>query len=192
MTTKIKLTQEQADAIEILKENQRKDFKTWFKDNPNSLVTWAEPLAVLTADEYMGALYDGYEVEAKLEVGDWAKATHEKLGTFIGKITKINYTHSGVKIAWASWNTNHGQSAIDFEELEKCTSEEVRKTKEQRLWNHQIRRKVGEIKEGDIGEVNTGKLIFSKSEIEAAYSHGALKGLFPIEKFVDFWGDDHE
>src|SRR5690625_4962432 len=87
---KVKLTNDQAKAIEKLKGG-----KFYINAYPveykvkHSFKGKLEALNSLTTDEFIRALYIGYEVEPEYKVGDWIKS---KLGKGIGKIIDMNDT----------------------------------------------------------------------------------------------------
>lgn len=186
MTAKIKLTQGQADAIELAKRecgvNRAIELHAGMPDG--WMTEKYDPLNDFSQADLARALLIGYEVEPVFKIGDKVFVVRGGITdpNKVYEITNLDETHASLKGVIG---------AIGLNNLRHATLEEVAEYEERRKWS-EISRAVGEIKEGDIGEANAGRLIFSKSEIEAAYSHGALKGLYPIEKFVDFWGDDHE
>src|SRR5699024_4487920 len=123
---KVKLTQEQADAIE-------RGIKIYGKSrimNDHALDGWVgnlNDLNGLTKDEIARALYVGYEVESEFKSGDYVV---NDIGT-IGLIESVNGDH--LKGVWIR----------DFDIPMNCTSnkiarhatpEEVEEVKERRWW----------------------------------------------------------
>lgn len=129
MTEKIMITQKQADAIEKLKEGQRKDFETYFKENPELVVLWAKPLSDLSADEYMSVLYDGYEIKPEYKVGDWIY--HEDSLT----------TSKIIDVGMLSVQTDNGYNFSIFN-IRHATFEEIKMEVDRRKW--------AEIEPGDV------------------------------------------
>lgn len=185
MTEKVKITQEQADAFKKLKEGQREDFEKNFKNDPDSIIYWAIPLVDLSADEFMSALYDGYEVEPSLKVGDWAKSEgHDSGEIFYGKITRIDEGRDGLR-AWAMWNDARSEGFLFVDELEVMTPEEIKREKERRVWA-KIGREVGEFKDGDVALERFGGVFHAVEEMEAAYQMGGLVGFYPDGSYITF------
>lgn len=135
--TKIKLTQEQAEAIERLKESQRKDFQKYYKEGGGRPVSWARPLAELSVVEFMGALYEGYEIEPNIEIGDWiARKDGDKIR---GKIAMQ------VKEIWdARLCVGKGMS-LNARNYRLATAEEA-----EEAWWDSHGREVWELKKGDV------------------------------------------
>ena len=178
MTGKVKITQEQADAIERLKEGQREDFQKFFKDDKDSLVSWAVPLSDLTEDEYMSVLYDGYEIEPEYKTGEWVRYWKNDCVTAIGKITYIDYEKGLVQFD----NTTFTKEIHDVTGY--ATPEEIKTEKERRLWKS-IGREVGEFKETDSGFDYDGILVPGIIALTQVYSRGDLQGFYPAESYID-------
>lgn len=194
MVEKVKITEEQADAIEYLSGEYpthqivRNALDENWCNEPEEHHFNIESLNGMDPETLVFAVHRIYEIEPEpFKVGHWAKATHEKIGTFIGRITKIDYSDEGEKRAWATWNTNHGQSAIEYKFLERCSLEEVSEIKKQRFWNHRGRA-VGEFREGDVGVTINNQL--SLKHTKEFHNRGQLRGFYPVESFVSFEGGD--
>src|SRR5690625_3495325 len=119
---KVKLTNDQAKAIEKLKGG-----KFYINAYPveykvkHSFKGKLEALNSLTTDEFIRALYIGYEVEPEYKVGDWIKS---KLGKGIGKIIDIDDT----------WYWTDFGLAVPKEDdvIRYATDEEIAKEKQRR------------------------------------------------------------
>lgn len=133
---KVKITQVQADAIEIIKRDMKS--ANYFVDNLMIQLNkeWTEPKLVklnkLSIKEYLDALYIGYEVEPNFEVGDWIKDTE---------------TNAVLQIK----NKQHRNNCLDrrIVSLRHATQEEIEQEKERRWWKKNGR-EVQELKQGDI------------------------------------------
>src|SRR5690625_7283709 len=72
MTEKVKVTREQAEAIERIKTEQIKRFEEVKKNKTAYLLTdWEKPLFELDSKHLQDALYIGYEVEPEFNKGDF-------------------------------------------------------------------------------------------------------------------------
>lgn len=195
--SKIIIPQQVADAIEKMKEVYTNFGVVQTMETrgmiPVGMVKAVETLRIWThdeegdgrnADRLLDALVNGYEIEPELEVGDWIlwENEHTSIILEIKELNKYGFHKDRYLI-----NDEYGSGGY----VRHLAPEEIVAEKERLAWA-EIGREVGEIRQGDIGEGNTGRLIFTQREIESAFSRGTLKGLFPIERFVDFWGDDHE
>jgi|SRR5690625_2485227 len=92
MTEKVKLTQEQADAIELASNKKGRTIEFHTKS------VWQNDFAALNelnTDELVRALYIGYEVELEFEVGDWVyviatRQVHQITGRLNNKIIYLD------------------------------------------------------------------------------------------------------
>lgn len=94
----IKLTKNQADAVEKIKIEQRKMIET-IKAHPNlyRVEKWEKPLFELETDDIQRALFDGYEVEPEFKVGDWVYNTRTN------KVAQIDSRYvSGMDELWVN------------------------------------------------------------------------------------------
>jgi len=142
MSEKVRLTKEQAKAVEVFKDNNL-TLKDYAYEN---LSEELDPIQILGIDKMARALYVGYEIEPELDVGDWviSKVTGE-----IGKITRLKsngYVVTDIKL-------------VDYKDdvflvgkpdwFLKKTPEEIAKEKQRRWWEEHSRG-VWELKKGDI------------------------------------------
>lgn len=123
---KVKITQEQANAIERIKD---KDYAI------NVLVAGKRPdnpLCELEVSELAKAFYIGYEVEPEFKVGDWAynKQTNRVFQVIDGLSENMN-------------------NEANREHLRHATDEEISKEKERRWWAKHGRG-VWELKKNDV------------------------------------------
>lgn len=144
---KIKLTQEQADAIESLRSGGYDDdvivrntlfYEMGTNENPckryNSLLD-------LHTDKLIRALYIGYEVESEFKVGDWVYVETPKSELpNVYKIMLVNKYHAQLDRLYG----NHDKS-----KLRHATPEEIEKEKQRRWWKSH-NREVRELRKGDI------------------------------------------
>lgn len=178
MTEKVKITQEQADAIKGHTENWSESSLV-IRHNNRTIFEGYESLYKLDVDTLIRALYIGYEIEPRYEMDDFVRYWKTDCVTAIGMITHIDYEKGLVQFD----NTTFTKKIHDITGY--ATPEEIKAEKERRVWKS-IGREVGEIYEGDIGVANSGQRILSKSEIEAAYKHDSLIGLYPNGSIISF------
>lgn len=144
MTEKIKLTAEQAKAIEIL-------LRTRSKENILNLhassIPWdgnnADYLNKLSQADLAKSLLIGYEVEMNYKVGDWVRYWRKDRLTRFGKLTYINYEKGLAQFD----NCTITKKIEDI--TRHATPEEVEIEKERRWWKSHDR-EVWELKQGDI------------------------------------------
>src|SRR5699024_2290283 len=129
MSEKVILTKEQAEAIETKKSTGSaavaKHLEGW---------TWKENKCLndLSMEQFVKALYIGYEVEETFKVGDWVKDTS---------------TNAVIKIK----DRQHRNNINDprYSTVRHATPEEIAKEKQRRWWAKHGR-DVGELKENDL------------------------------------------
>ncbi|WP_274853231.1 hypothetical protein [Bacillus methanolicus] len=176
---KVKLTPEQAEAIEFALNTER----LAYYQNPDALLDShirskqflheLEPLKEIDNVTLAKALYIGYEVEPEFKVEDWVKfETLEGIYVY-GKIEKINEFGS----AEAQWSDGKG-GGVPLYELERMTPEEISTEKERRKWET-IGRKVGEYKTNDI--------VYHEKYGYGVYAHGQMIEPFNQEKFYGWF-----
>lgn len=132
---KVKLTQEQADAVVMFKKEQFKALKREKKKPSHNLSDWALPLFELDADDIQNALFEGYEVEPEFYVGDWV---NHRLHGF-GKVIEVNKTTLEIY-----------RSSGDEEGAYVWHKKNVRHATKQEAWWAKHGRNVWELKPGDI------------------------------------------
>lgn len=127
---KVKLTKEQAEAIETKKGTTEsaaiaKHLEGW---------TWPENKCLndLSMEQFVKALYIGYEIEETFEVGDWVKDTSTNA------VIKIN-------------DRKHRNNLIDprHTTIRHATPEEIAEEKQRRWWAKHGR-EVWELRENDL------------------------------------------
>ncbi len=154
MSDKVILTREQAEAIERYKEEQRELHEKQVRAQSVMLKEWTKPLIELKTDEFMDAIYIGYEVEETFEVGGWVRYDNgPSHGYKTQKITSIEHGY-----AWFSET-----ESMPLHSLRHATPEEVAKEKERRWWKSH-NRDVWELKTYDV-LINRGGTLF---EVECA------------------------
>jgi hypothetical protein len=173
---RVKLTPEQAEVLERLKESHSKVVlvrshyvgTNWYLHQ-----TKGTGLDRLDLDTFIRALYIGYEIEKPFKVGDWVKYTSFNR-TFYGQIEKINEFGS----AEAHWSDGK-YGGMPLPRLESMTPEEITAEKERRKWAA-IGRKVGEYKTNDI--------VYHEKYGYGVYVHGQMIEPFNQEKYSG-WHD---
>jgi hypothetical protein len=153
---KVKITQEQADAIEKGLSNN-----DWSKDGMLSIhaekyekfssSAWGYPyesLNELHIGKLARILFIGYEVEPKFKAGDWVTDIHQR-NNVTGQITKIDTDPDGYKLAWGYFSYDDRETNFSFEEIRHATLEEIATEKTRRWWAKNDR-DVGELRMTDI------------------------------------------
>ncbi|MEK3995660.1 hypothetical protein MKY29_12965 [Psychrobacillus sp. FSL K6-2365] len=198
MTEKVKLTQEQAEAIEYLKKGKFSDESIIgaHARNPNGWILEANVnLNRMPLLKLVDALRIGYEVEQQFKVGNWVvrktNQEDERLPFRTGRVFKIKGFINGHYL-------DNEEFRHDSEALRYATSEEIKAEIERQLWKS-IGREVGELKENDLVIYenkyfrlfkNMGCEIygFHMDPVYASklYGNGNLKGFYPAESFISF------
>lgn len=155
---KVKLTQEQAEAIEKLKEEHLKRLKK-IMNNPEyyDFTDLEKPLLGLTANEYFDALYNGYEVEETYKVGGYITRLDNGL---VFKITGVNHQE---KYVYGSSSTIHY-----FKNIRHSTDEEIENEK-QRIWWKKHGRDVWELRGGDALKSRNIKIVEQVEKLDHSY-----------------------
>ena len=147
---KVTLTQEQADAIEEIKNKGIPC--TWKSDGWE--VRRVEAINNLNLDEFMKAIYKGYEVEPSIKIGDFVD-----IGLFgISKIAEV----TGVK--GNAIAINGSEEYHEFKINRVLTDEEKQEEKQRRWWARHSR-DVWELKRGDILRKLCSPLDFEAVEV---------------------------
>lgn len=118
---KVRLTKEQADAIERFKSEPKADLV-----KQHVLWKWesvGKSLNDLTIDELIRALYIGYEVEPQLKVGDWI---HDNITNRVAKIDERGYDG---EFAWVDDEFHNF-----FTDFRHATLDEIAEEKQRRWW----------------------------------------------------------
>ena len=133
---KVKITQEQARAIEERKRTNLLDLSIIHHVNGKWKGATNYVLNDLTLDELIRALYIGYEVEETFEVGDW--------------IVNIYNEDVGIVTELGSSYLKYDDGLSDgFHNFRHATPEEIAEEKQRRLW-YENGREVGEFKLNDV------------------------------------------
>lgn len=163
MSEKVRLTKEQARAVEVFKDNNL-TLKDYAYEN---LSEELDPIQILGIDKMARALYVGYEIEPELDVGDWviSKVTGE-----IGKITHLKsngYVVTDIKLV----DYKDDVFLVDKPDwFLKKTPEEIAKEKQRRWWAKHGRG-VWELKERDLlRQVHDN----TKHEVRRMYKDGSV------------------
>ena len=145
---KVKLTQEQATALEKAINDYGID-TTMNDHSPHNWGGFLSPLNELKTHQMARALYIGYEVEETFEVGDWV--VHIPTG-IIGEISHVNGN-------WISFFHSDEQKAVNISvnDLRHATPEEIAEEKQRRWWAKHGR-DVWELKMGDVIQGTFGQI----------------------------------
>lgn len=193
MTEKLKVPQSVADAIEKYKTEQVRLFNL-AKQDGQRFPSWGQALEGLEVDDFVSALYNGYEVEEEYKVGDWAKFHHHG-DTWIAKIKAIKQgTQTGKDMYLPDAEIHKLAVNRYYHYVETPSPEEIKAEQERRTWA-KIGREVQEFRIGDMGVLN--KYVVRRSEneddltrLQSDYADGELKGFYPAESFISFGGGE--
>jgi len=140
--SKVKLTKEQATAVEKYKNDLR--FRHW-QEKVNKMrneIIIEKCLLELSTDDFMNAFEYGYEVEPEFNVGDWVIVDYGEYGTEIGVIKGwIDKPHS--------FYIDKCHFGASVKETRHVTPEEIAEEKERRWWASHGR-EPWELKEDDV------------------------------------------
>lgn len=154
---KIKLTQEQATAIERYAKGMFESLEAQLK-NENYLNEWAKCLAKLEVEEVVSAIRQGYKIEPQFKVGDWV---HYQNGEFLKecKTRKIR------KIEGSVLHFTQGHSMFN-KYVRHATPEEIAEEKQRRWWA-KYGREVKKLYKGDvIKNKESGNVFILKDDYE--------------------------
>ena len=147
---KVKITQEQARAIEERKRTNLLDLSIIHHVNGKWKGATNYVLNDLTLDEFIRALYIGYEVEPEFKVGDIVKDGNDTLREVAEVKENGIYLYVNNEIKSLGW---HGKKTDMYKPLRHATDVEVESYKKRRFW-HENDREVWELKEGDMLNIN--------------------------------------
>ena len=164
MSELIKLTQEQAEAIEkwVSKEDLIKSKLVGLLEHGKD-----EPVAELTLETLVKALYIGYEVEETFEVGDWVVYNHDNtVWEVIGELY-------GGKVHYDITRNGKHKGSVHKDHIRLATPSEIVEEKQRRWWAGHGR---------DAWELKENDLLISKHDrhscqvkfVEAADEYGVL------------------
>lgn len=193
MTEKVKLTREQAEAVDNwLSAATAMDGISALLDAHADMERWVgvfAPMNDLSQADMARALLIGYEIEKEYKIGDWVvwETEHERRVLQIDRISKLT---TGEKV--------FGDEGFWLECIKRhATPEEIKAEQERRVWK-KIGREVGEFQFQDIvtfldnenyivtDYTNTSAGVVSKKRAYEAYKSGSLNGFFPRESFISF------
>lgn len=128
-----------------------------------------EPIADLSFDELVKALYIGYEVESKFKVDDWVIFKNDVCVKVLRRILEIDEMNKLVRFSMSSkWE--------QIEDIVRhATQKEIKEEKERQLWK-KIGRDIGEFKEGDVRLVDGYSSVYTSATGAAKndYNKGEL------------------
>lgn len=147
MTEKVKITKEQAAAIERYKkeliDSIDEQYRFGVKRTPYE---WAEPLVELGGEQVLNTLRNGYELEPEFELGDWVTDVSN------GSITKLVSKEFVEDLNNGFWTS-----------CRHATPEEIAEEKQRRWWEKHGR-EVWELKKGDILKyLYNGEMVLSEA-----------------------------
>lgn len=170
---KAKVTQEQAEAIEIIKSDDKK--YGCFEANLRVQVEkgWTgnifECLNEIKTEDYVRALFVGYEVEPEYKVGDWVIYKRFNGENLIGRIERdVDSNELAIKLAIS----DDPQLGIIKFITRHATTEEIATEKTRRWWSNN-NRDVWELKRGDL-IASQDKGVSSIREVKRAFGEGGV------------------
>ncbi len=145
--SKVKITQEQADALEAVRDREKvRSMIIRWHTGRGRWVGDEESLNELELDDLIRALYIGYEVEPEFEVGDWGFTIRE-----CGQKGQVGQVVEVYKV-FARLDYGDGTGSWwSFRDLRHATPEEIAEEKERRWWAKHDRDVWG-IREDDVLE----------------------------------------
>lgn len=197
MIEKVKLTQEQADAIKTWllgrggDEAKTELLNVHAKNNTNNCDcynVWGgvyKSLNHLDSSDMARALLIGYEVEETFKVGDWVRYWRTDCSAIIGKIEVIAEKERLFKAD----NCPDERQISDI--TRHATLKEIKAEQEHRAWES-IGREVGQFVPGDIGVSHNGETFKAQYNLKNLYEKGELKGIYPAGPFISFGGESHD
>jgi len=180
MTEKVKITQEQGEAIERFLDSVDGDKERFLRMHVagDGIVYWGDychPLNNLSIMKFAEILVNGYEVEPKFKIGDWVVHDSEQGAEVVREIRR------------SVIETN--KRSHFYYRFRHATPEEIAERKEWELWDS-IGREVGDFTEGDVGIFRNGMRVSDSGDLEKYYEYGDLIGFYPAESFVNFGDGD--
>ena len=192
MTEKVKVTREQAEAIEFILSNDGSEDS--IKENlirkhakePNRWCGKARPILGMPLLTLVDALRIGYDIEEEYKVGDWVvwETEHER---YVLQIETINHRVMNRKVFnaegfWMECIKRH------------ATPEEIKAEKERRVWAKIGREPMQFIIGDSLISIDGRVYPFDKesriSEIRRMIANGRFKGFYPAESFIEFGGGE--
>ncbi|MFD1205814.1 hypothetical protein ACFQ38_12005 [Sporosarcina contaminans] len=189
MTEKVKLTSEQATAIEYLRDTKFHD-EGIISSHARTPMGWeanyTEPLNGLPLLTLVDALRIGYEVEEEYKVGDWIvrldgkRFANDEIAVQIDSVGEFHLTCEG-------------SLAVKRDKVRHATPEEIKAEKERRVWA-KIGREPGEFRDGDAYVHNSFTFRVHGAEdaiaLKGSYETGDIEGFYPAEYFISFGGGE--
>lgn len=179
---KIKVTQEQAEALTYLRDEEYTDDNI-MDSHPAWVTSICQPLKSLSKSDMAKILYgEGYEIESAFNVGD--KVVKKNGITFVAKehVWEIRSIYDGWLICVGS-SPNHPIKYRSYD-LQLATQEEI-------YWHETLGREfVGDFREGDVIITNDVSYRYSMDgEIDSIGEHttkqwaeqGVINKIYPVE-----------
>jgi len=171
---KIELSKEQADAINRYLENNNQDIADLLDTHADKSESWGtvyKSLNGLSQSDMARALFVGYEVDEKFEIGDWVIR----------------------KDGGRPFIVTSSRGAEDLNDIRHATPEEIKAEQESRIWS-KFGREPGEFRDGD--GYQRGAFLFRTSAgedfsaLKELYEDGEISGFYPAESFIEFGGGE--
>ena len=144
--SKVKITEQQAEAIEEIKGGVSELFEANLTTQIKKgwLSNAFTPLNELSTKDYLDALYIGYEIKQEFKVGDWIYINKEATITNKPQVKKIVGINKGIVKFDDDWVIS-----INSQHIRHATPEEIAEEKERRWWVKHGR-EVWELRDGDV------------------------------------------
>lgn len=171
MSKKVKVTREQAEGIESIKNTILKNIAE-LKHFPARFYEEERPVSELDLKDIESALFDGYEVEEEFKEGDWciweAEEGPNPKGAFMLREEGTRDDEKG--FFPDEWPSPYcGGYAIPVSQLRHATAQEIAQEKERRWWTKHGRG-VWELKQGDF-LVNSDKVAWEVTKVPEGENH---------------------
>ena len=141
---KVKVTREQADAVERLRGHHRSEMEK-FKKEPYIFADWLKPLHELSVDEIDRACYEGYEIKPEFKIGDWVYVDwiNKSAEKHVFKVTKL------LEGKYVAIDADYVNKIPPLNIVRHATPEEIATEKTRRWWAKHDR-EVWELKREDV------------------------------------------
>lgn len=182
--SKVKLTKEQATAVEKYKNDLR--FRHW-QEKVNKIrneIIIEKCLLELSTDDFMNAFEYGYEVEPEFNVGDWVHVSWSNTNPSVHKVIKTGVrstcgNKNGIEIDWG------GSPTPPLDIIRHATPEEIAEEKERRWWAKHGR-EPWELRKGDSliksGESHYPCIVCEAGDFNVRFTDGYFLGKSRIKK----------
>lgn len=183
---KIKITQEQAEAIEYAMNEKSKEFLLRRHgyvrfNNYDEFESELEPLNSLGTFDLARAMIEGYEVEPEFSYKDWVVFKGHKKDDIVTRIVEVEHGNDTVL---TDYKIGGYVQRFPFEKIRHATPSEIAEEKERRWWRKHGR-DVWSVEDGDIVRKKSDGFCFDV----AVYSPEHFKENSELYEIACFWED---